>query len=35
MTDNEIITIMILYHFGTFKNFKHFYLHYIGVHPRK
>jgi hypothetical protein len=32
MSDSEIITILILYHFGTFANFKHFYLHYIKVH---
>ena len=32
MSDSEIITILILFHFGTFKNFKHYYLHYIGVH---
>jgi hypothetical protein len=24
MSDNEIITILMLYHFGSFKNFKHF-----------
>ena len=32
MSDSEIITILLLFHFGTFKNFKHYYLHYIGVH---
>ncbi len=35
MSDSEIITILMLYHFGTFKNFKHFYLHYIGIHLRE
>lgn len=35
MSDSEIITILILYHFGTFANFKHFYLHYIKVHLKK
>ncbi|GAB6009187.1 hypothetical protein MK137Hg11_000180600 [Dysgonomonas reticulitermitis] len=35
MSDSEIITILILYHFGTFKNFKHYYFHYIKVHLRK
>ena len=35
MSDSEIITILLLFHFGTFKNFKHFYLHYIGVHLKK
>ena len=31
MSDSEIMTILMLYHFGSFKNFKHFYLMYIGV----
>jgi hypothetical protein len=35
MSDSEIITILMLYHFGSFKNFKHYYLHYIGVHLHK
>ena len=35
MSDSEIMTILRLFHFGTFKNFKHFYLHYIGAHLRK
>lgn len=35
MSDSEIITILMLYHFGSFKNFKHFYLMYIGVTLRK
>jgi hypothetical protein len=35
MSDSEIITILLLFHFGTFKNFKHYYLHYIGVHLKK
>jgi hypothetical protein len=29
MSDSEIITILMLFHFGTFHNFKHFYLFYI------
>ena len=28
----EIMTILIVLHFGTFANFKHCYLHYIRVH---
>jgi hypothetical protein len=32
MSDSEIITILMLFHFGTFKNFKHFYMQYICVH---
>lgn len=35
MSDSEIITILMLYHFGSFKNFKHFYLMYIGVNLRQ
>ena len=35
MSDSEIITILLLFHFGTFKNFKHYYLHYIDVHLKK
>lgn len=31
MSDSEIITVLILCHFGSFKNFKHFYPMYIGV----
>lgn len=31
MSDSEIMTILMLYHFGSFKCFKHFYLMYIGV----
>ena len=34
MSDSEIMTVLLLFHFGTFKNFKHYYLHYIGVHLR-
>ena len=29
MSDSEIMTIFIMFHFGTFDNFKHYYLHYI------
>jgi hypothetical protein len=35
MSDSEIMSILLFFHFGTFKNFKHYYLHYIGVHLRK
>jgi hypothetical protein len=35
MSDSEIITILMLYHFGNFKNFKSFHLHYICVHLQK
>ena len=35
MSDSEIMTVLLLFHFGTFKNFKHYYLHYIGEHLKK
>jgi hypothetical protein len=35
MSESEIITILLLYHFGTFNNFKHFYMHYIRIHLQK
>ncbi|MDH8702178.1 hypothetical protein M2138_001538, partial [Dysgonomonadaceae bacterium PH5-43] len=35
MSDSEIMTILMLYHFGNFKNFKSFYLLYIGGTLRK
>jgi len=35
MSDSEIITILIMYHFGGFDNFKFYYLHYICIHLKK
>ena len=35
MSDSEIITVLMLYHLGVFKNFKHFYLHFICIHLRQ
>ncbi len=32
MSQSEVITIMVLFHFGAFKNFKHFYLYYVQEH---
>ncbi len=32
MCQSEVITIMVLFHFGAFKNLKHFYLFYVKVH---
>ena len=29
MSDSEIMTILIMFHFGTFDTFKHYYLHFI------
>ena len=34
LTDSEIITILITFHGGQFRNFKHFYLGYVCVHLR-
>ena len=30
MSDSEIITILICFHFNTFRNFKHYYLFYVS-----
>ena len=32
MADSEIITTMIYFHLGSFRNFKHFYLYYVKTH---
>jgi hypothetical protein len=32
MSDSEVITILILFHFGSFRNLKHFYLYYVQQH---
>ncbi len=32
MSKSEVMTIMILFHFGAFKNLKHFYLFYVKEH---
>ncbi|MDR2385210.1 MAG: IS982 family transposase, partial [Tannerella sp.] len=32
MSDAEIITIMICFHYGSFRNLKHFYLFYVAKH---
>ena len=34
LSDSEIITILIAFHGGQFRNFKHFYCHYVCVHLR-
>ncbi|RRD58071.1 IS982 family transposase, partial [Tannerella forsythia] len=34
LSDSEIMTILPVFHFGTFANFKHYYLHFIKVHLR-
>jgi len=32
MTDSEVMCILILFHFGAFKNLKHFYVNYVQKH---
>ena len=32
MSDSEVITLMVLFHSGSFRNMKHFYQHYIQKH---
>lgn len=34
MSQSEVITIMVLFHFGAFKNLKHFYLHFVKEHMK-
>lgn len=34
LSDSEVITILILFHAGQFRNLKHFYLHYVSQHLR-
>lgn len=34
LSDSEVITILIAFHGGQFRNFKHFYCHYVCVHLR-
>lgn len=35
MSDSEIITILICFHYGCFKDFKHFYLYYVKEHLKE
>lgn len=35
LCDSEIITLLIAFHGGQFRNFKHFYLHYVKIHLQK
>jgi len=32
LSESEIIALQIAFHSGQFKNFKHFYLHYVSIH---
>ncbi|MEM6686029.1 MAG: IS982 family transposase, partial [Bacteroidota bacterium] len=35
LSQSEIITIMILFHLGGYRNFKHFYIHHVCKHMRE
>lgn len=35
LSDSEVITIMILFHAGQFRNIKHFYINYVMTHLQK
>lgn len=35
MSDSEVITILIAFHLGSFRNLKHFYLFYVKKHLQK
>lgn len=32
LSDSEIMTILLIFHFGTFRNFKHYYLFFVREH---
>lgn len=32
LTDSEMMSIYLLFHYGQFTNFKHFYIHYVSQH---
>jgi hypothetical protein len=34
LCDSEVITILIIFHQGQFRNFKHFYIHYVQSHMK-
>ena len=34
LSESEIITILIAFHGGSFRNFKHFYVHYVSLHMK-
>lgn len=35
LSDSEVITIMICFHYGQFRNLKHFYINYVQRHLQK
>lgn len=34
LSDSEIMTILLLFHFGTYRNFKHYYIYFIREHMK-
>lgn len=34
LSDSEIMTILLLFHFGTYRNFKHYYIYCIREHMK-
>ena len=34
LSDSEIMTILLLFHFGTYRNFKHYYIYCICEHMK-
>ena len=35
MSESEVMTILVCFHFGSFRNFKHYYLFYVREHLKK
>ncbi len=35
LSDSEVITILIIFHIGQFRNLKHFYINYVQKHLDK
>ena len=35
LSDSEVMTILILFHSGGYKNLKHFYIYYVQEHMKK
>lgn len=35
LSDSEVITLLIFFHIGQFRNLKHFYINYVQVHLKK
>lgn len=35
LSDSEIMTILLIFHFGTFRNFKHYYLFFVREHLKQ